>query len=115
MTSMVDVNEEGAKESDHLLGEDLELYGTDLHKESEIANNDHEVPTSSKTTGEKILLLAIPALGALLIDPIMNLTDTTLVGRYSDGAHQLAGMGAATALLSFSFYIFNFLCMAGKY
>ena len=64
------------------------------------------------TTGEQILTIAIPALGALLIDPLMVLADTAFVGRYADTADQLAGMGSAAALLSFSFYLFNFLCMA---
>jgi putative MATE family efflux protein len=34
------------------------------------------------------------------------------VGRFSEGADPLAGMGSAAALLTFSFYLFNFLCTA---
>lgn len=64
------------------------------------------------STGQQILSMAIPALGALLIDPLMALADTAFVGRYSNTAEQLAGMGSAAALLSFSFYLFNFLCFA---
>jgi putative MATE family efflux protein len=64
-------------------------------------------------TGRRILELAIPALGALLIDPLLTLADTAFVGRFStDPPYELAGMGSATALLTFSFYIFNFLCTA---
>jgi putative MATE family efflux protein len=62
--------------------------------------------------GPQILQLAIPAASALLIDPLMTLVDTALVGRYSHGADALAGMGSAAALLSFSFYLGNFLCTA---
>lgn len=65
-----------------------------------------------RSTGRKILELAIPAAGALLIDPLMTLADTAFVGRFSDGPDPLAGMGSAAALLTFSFYLFNFLCTA---
>ncbi|CAB9499622.1 Protein DETOXIFICATION [Seminavis robusta] len=61
------------------------------------------------STGEAVLDLAIPALGALLIDPIMTLIDTAFVGRFSDTPDALAGMGSAAALLTFSFYLFGFL------
>lgn len=66
------------------------------------------------STGRKILDLAIPAAGALLIDPLMTLADTAFVGKFSgdDNPNPLAGMGSAAALLTFSFYIFNFLCTA---
>lgn len=68
---------------------------------------------STTTTGQRILQLAIPAAGALLIDPLLTVTDTAFVGRFTDdGAAPLAGMGSAAALLTFSFYLFNFLCTA---
>lgn len=68
---------------------------------------------STPSTGQRILDLAIPAAGALLIDPLMTLADTAFVGRFAtDGAQELAGMGSAAALLTFSFYLFNFLCTA---
>lgn len=87
------------------------------------AFDDEELPQSSpsnsemdsfmsKSTGQKILDLSIPALGALLIDPLLTIADTAFVGRYSDSANELAGMGSAAALLTFSFYLFNFLCTA---
>ena len=63
-------------------------------------------------TGRTILALAIPALGALLVDPLLTIADTAFVGRYSESPFELAGMGSASALLTFSFYIFNFLCTA---
>ncbi len=76
---------------------------------------------STITTGQKILDLAIPAAAALLIDPLMTLVDTVFVGRFAthissveDGimstAAPLSGMGSAAALLTFTFYLFNFLC-----
>ena len=78
-------------------------------------------PPSTITTRQKILDLAIPAAGALLIDPLMTLVDTVFVGRFTtmeDGitssttaaAAPLSGMGSAAALLTFTFYLFNFLC-----
>lgn len=70
------------------------------------------VSESPKTTGQKILDLSIPTLGALLIDPLLTLADTAFVGRFSESANELAGMGSAAALLTFSFYLFNFLCTA---
>jgi Na+-driven multidrug efflux pump len=42
------------------------------------------------STSAMILALAVPALGALLIDPLLTLADTAFVGRYSETA-ALAG------------------------
>ena len=68
---------------------------------------------SNVSTGQRILDLAIPAAGALLIDPLLTLVDTALVGRTSgESPAPLAGMGSAAALLTFSFYAGNFLCTA---
>jgi MATE family multidrug resistance protein len=64
------------------------------------------------STGKEILALAIPALGALMIDPLMTLADTAFVGRFSTTANALAGMGSSAALLTFSFFTFNFFCTA---
>jgi len=68
--------------------------------------------SSSPSSPTRILELAVPALGALLIDPLLTIADTAFVGRYASSPSELAGMGSATALLTFSFYIFNFLCTA---
>ncbi|KAL3942894.1 MAG: hypothetical protein SGARI_000116 [Bacillariaceae sp.] len=51
-------------------------------------------------TGQRILELAVPALGALLIDPLLTLADTAFVGRFAQSPYELAGMGSATALLT---------------
>lgn len=58
-------------------------------------------------TDRAILGLAIPALGALAIDPLLTLADTGFVARL--GTTELAALGVDTALLSFAFFAFNFL------
>lgn len=59
------------------------------------------------TTDRAILGLAIPALGALAIDPLLTLADTAFVARL--GTVELAALGVDTALLGFAFFAFNFL------
>lgn len=58
-------------------------------------------------TDKEILGLAIPALGALAIDPLLTLADTAFVARL--GTIELAALGVDTAILGFSFFAFNFL------
>ena len=77
-----------------------------------VYSDDSPNTTDENEIGASIVDLALPALGALLIDPIMTLIDTAFVGRFTPSAEPLAGMGTAAALLSFSFYIFNFFCTA---
>jgi len=60
----------------------------------------------SKTDGA-ILALAIPALGALAIDPLLTLADTAFVAQL--GTTELAALGVDTAILGFAFFAFNFL------
>lgn len=55
----------------------------------------------------EILGLAIPALGALAIDPLLTLADTAFVARL--GTLELAALGVDTAILGFAFFAFNFL------
>jgi MATE family multidrug resistance protein len=54
-----------------------------------------------------ILGLAVPALGALAIDPLLTLADTAFVARL--GTIELAALGVDTAILGFAFFAFNFL------
>ncbi|VEU40707.1 unnamed protein product [Pseudo-nitzschia multistriata] len=82
-----------------------------LHASSTSENEDPR-KTNEEDTGQKILGLAVPALGALLIDPLLTLADTAFVGRFAESPYELAGMGSASALLTFAFYVFNFLCTA---
>jgi len=55
----------------------------------------------------EIVALALPALGALIADPLLSLVDTAFVGRI--GTDALGGLGVATALFTVSFFLFNFL------
>lgn len=59
------------------------------------------------STDRAILGLAVPALGALAIDPLLTLADTAFVARL--GTIELAALGVDTALLGFAFFAFNFL------
>ncbi len=58
----------------------------------------------------EILRLALPALGALLVEPLVSAVDTAFVGRL--GAVPLAALGVTTALLGLFFVVFNFLAYA---
>lgn len=60
---------------------------------------------------QEILALAVPALGALALDPVLSLIDTAFIGRLGD-SEPLAGVGIASIVLSMSFSTFNFLAMA---
>ena len=55
----------------------------------------------------EIAVLAVPALGSLVADPLLSLVDTAFVGRISTDA--LAGLGVASALFAIAFFVFNFL------
>jgi putative MATE family efflux protein len=103
----------------HRNGYENEGYGSIKRRDSSptvlVKQNDSfegEEESAKRSTGEKILDLAVPALGSLLIDPLLTLADTAFVGRFSESPNELAGMGSAAALLTFSFYLFNFLCTA---
>jgi len=56
-----------------------------------------------------IFKLALPALGALAIDPLLTLVDTAFVTRL--GVTELAALGVDTAILGFAFFGFNFLAI----
>ena len=58
-------------------------------------------------TDRSIFRIAIPALAALAIDPLLTLTDTFFVARL--GTNELAALGVNAAILSFAFLAFNFL------
>src|SRR3954466_14912206 len=55
----------------------------------------------------EILLLALPALGALAAEPLYVLVDTAIVGHL--GTSQLASLAIAATVMSTAFAIFNFL------
>jgi MATE family multidrug resistance protein len=58
-------------------------------------------------TDRAILRIAVPALGALAIDPLLTLVDTAFVARL--GTTELAALGVDAAILTFAFFAFNFL------
>ena len=59
----------------------------------------------------KILAIAVPALGALAIDPLLGVVDTLYVGRIEDPA-PLAALGVCSSVFNFAFFIFNFFATA---
>ncbi|MEX1133465.1 MAG: MATE family efflux transporter [Acidimicrobiia bacterium] len=65
---------------------------------------------TARGLNRSILKLAIPALGALAIDPLLTLVDTAFVARL--GVPELAALGVDTAILGFAFFGFNFLAYA---
>ncbi|MFC5381290.1 MATE family efflux transporter [Aquipuribacter nitratireducens] len=55
-------------------------------------------PGSGSVARREVLALAVPAFGALVVEPLFLLTDTAIVGRL--GTDPLAGLGVASAVLS---------------
>jgi putative MATE family efflux protein len=55
----------------------------------------------------RILAIAVPALGSLLVEPIYVLTDTAVVGRLGTG--ELGGLAVASTVLNTLVWVFNFL------
>jgi putative MATE family efflux protein len=55
----------------------------------------------------RILVIAVPALGSLLVEPIYVLTDTAVVGRL--GTTSLGGLALASVVLNTLVWVFNFL------
>jgi MATE family multidrug resistance protein len=76
---------------------------------SAVRDGGEDTPVKSRfgATDREILGLAIPALGALAIDPLLTLADTAFVARL--GTVPLAALGVDTAILGFAFFAFNFL------
>lgn len=65
------------------------------------------VPTSGRPLDRQILRLAVPALGALVAEPLYILADTAVVGRL--GTDRLAGLALASTVLLVGYSIFIFL------
>ena len=55
----------------------------------------------------RILAIAVPALGSLLVEPVYVLTDTAVVGRL--GTRELGGLAVASTVLNTLVWVFNFL------
>src|SRR4051794_29885862 len=58
----------------------------------------------------RILVLALPALGSLVVEPLYNLTDTAIVGHL--GRAQLGGLALATTVLNVVGWCAAFIEMA---
>ena len=63
--------------------------------------------TRLRPVDREILRLAVPALGALAIDPLLTLADTAFIARL--GTVELAALGVDAAILTLAFFAFNFL------
>ncbi len=66
--------------------------------------------TTTRTLDREIVRLAVPALGALIAEPLFLLTDTALIGHL--GATPLAGLGIASAVLQTVIGLLVFLAYA---
>src|SRR3954469_24702651 len=71
------------------------------------APSDAMPATTVRTDRRGVLALAVPALGALVAEPLFLLADSAIVGRL--GTVPLAGLGIAGGLLSAAVSIFVFL------
>ena len=74
---------------------------------SSSANVNWSVARLTSPWDAEIFNLAIPALFSTLLDPIMGVVDTAIVGRL--GTEPLAAVGLATIVYNFSNFIWNFL------
>ena len=66
-----------------------------------------DAPATGRQLDRRILALAVPAVGALLADPLLGVVDTAVAGRVSVTA--LGALGLGTALLGAGTWVFNFL------
>ena len=64
-------------------------------------------PAANRTLGRQILALALPALGALIAEPLFLLADAAIVGHL--GVSQLAGVGLASTVLQTAVGLMVFL------
>ncbi|MER6136600.1 MATE family efflux transporter [Streptomyces sp. NPDC001815] len=70
-----------------------------------------EAPKATRRRHDReIVVLAVPAFGALIAEPLFLMADTAIVGHL--GTAQLAGLGVASALLATAVSIFVFLAYA---
>ncbi|GAA1516576.1 putative MATE family efflux protein [Agromyces terreus] len=67
-------------------------------------------PSNPRSVDREILRLAVPALGALIAEPLFLLADTAMVGHL--GATPLAGLGLASAVLQTIIGLMVFLAYA---
>ena len=73
-------------------------------------SNNGEMDSSKRSIAREVASLGLPALGGMLIDPIMSLVDTACVGQVS--SLQLAALAPSTSICQFVFCTFFFLSAA---
>ncbi|MFC7013353.1 MATE family efflux transporter [Streptomyces viridiviolaceus] len=66
--------------------------------------------TARRQHDREIVMLAVPAFGALVAEPLFVMADSAIVGHL--GTAQLAGLGVASALLTTAVSVFVFLAYA---
>ena len=66
-----------------------------------------EASSIPRITTRRILSLALPALGALIAEPLFTVIDSTMVGHL--GTPELAGLGIASTVLNTAVGLFVFL------
>ena len=64
-------------------------------------------PQRPRTIDRRVVALAVPAVGALVADPLLGVVDTAVAGRVSTAA--LGALGLSVALLGAGTWVFNFL------
>ncbi|KAK3272124.1 hypothetical protein CYMTET_19563 [Cymbomonas tetramitiformis] len=69
--------------------------------------SDPTEPVLTPVTFSQIIAFAVPALGAVLADPVMSLIDTACVGQIS--SVHLAALGPNTTVFGFAAMVFSFL------
>ena len=94
-----------------MLLETNEENGEPSESTSLLNKDDEEM---SPLLSQQIWSLALPAFVSEVMDPLLGLVDTAFVGHFTPGdkSAALAGVGSATALLNFSFFLMNFLTTA---
>eukprot|EP00897_Mesotaenium_endlicherianum_P002099 jgi/Mesen1/1917/ME000144S01042 len=109
------LNDFGAGESNANLGveddgardtamRDEHVNSQDLAAVSTFTNNDNAL---LRSVFKDIWMLAIPALGAVLSDPLMSLIDTGCVGQL--GTRQLAALGPNVSIFNLVFQVYTFM------
>ena len=75
------------------------------------SDDDDNAGDDERSLDGAIFALALPAVAALLLDPVLGVVDTAFVGRIQGegAAEALGGLAVSTAVFNFSFKLFNFL------
>jgi putative MATE family efflux protein len=77
------------------------------NREPPVDSEEYKRSMSTPLMIREIAALGIPALGGMLIDPLMSLVDTACVGQVS--SMQLASLAPCTSIYQFFFQVFFFL------